>query len=266
MEAASPSAPSTAPTAVLPSTTAAPLAARVNGEGITLAEYQAELGRYQAALGGDPTPEDEKRVLDDLINQTLLAQAATEQGYTLSEADLQARLDQLAEQREGAQALTDWMKANGYSEADFRLSLNRSIRAAWMRDQVIDAVPETAEQVHAHQILVRTPERAAELLAQLKAGSDFTALAKKVDPLTGGELGWFPRGILFDSKVEEAAFNLQPGQFSEVIQSRAGYHILQVIERDEQHPLDPQARLTLQFQALQKWIEDRRSQSEIEIL
>jgi peptidyl-prolyl cis-trans isomerase C len=263
----SPSArPDETPTPASPTPTPAPLAAKVNSEGITLAEYQAEQGRYQAAVGRELTPEDEKLVLDDLINQMLMAQAATEQGFTLSEANLQARLDELAESLGGAQVLADWMNANGYSEEDFRLSLTRSIHAAWMRDKIAATVPETADQVHARQILTRTPEKAAEYLGQLKAGSDFAALAKQVDPLTGGELGWFPRGYLYEPQIEEAAFSLQPGQFSEVIQTRAGYHILQVIEREAEHTLDSQARLTLQTQALQNWLEERRSQSQIEIL
>ena len=242
------------------------MAALINEQGLTVAEYQAELGRYRTALDRELTPEDEKRLLDDLIDQVLLAQAAAERGFTLSEADLQSRLDLLAESRGGAQVLADWMKANGYSEADFRRSLIRSIYAAWMRDQIISAVPETADQMHARQILSRTVEGAADYLAQLKAGGDFAALAKQVDPLTGGELGWFPRGYLFDPQIEEAAFSLQSGQFSEVIQTKAGYHILQVIERDAQHPLDSQARLALQSQAVQNWLDERRSQSKIEIL
>ncbi len=75
--------------------TPVPLAASVNGEGITLAEFQAELSRYQAAASsGTSTPQpaaqpaagDKQRVLDDLIDQVLLAQGAAQQGYKADDA------------------------------------------------------------------------------------------------------------------------------------------------------------------------------------
>jgi parvulin-like peptidyl-prolyl isomerase len=65
--------------------------------------------------------------------------------------------------------------------------------------------------------------------------------------------------------LDEALFALQPGQHSAVIQTEAGYHILYVIERDPAHPLSADARLTLQAQSLQQWIETRRAESQIEI-
>jgi peptidyl-prolyl cis-trans isomerase C len=115
----------------------------------------------------------------------------------------------------------------------------------------LSPLPETAEQVHARQILQVSSEQAEESLAQIGSGKDFGERAKEIDPLTGGDLGWFPRGYLLDPKLDEAAFSLEPGEYSPVIQTGAGFHILQVLERDPQRPLDPDARLVLQSQALQ---------------
>lgn len=255
--------PSVVPTATTPQ----PLVVRVNGTGISEEEYAAELQRYQQAIGRELTPEDRQLVLDDLINQTLLAQAAAENGFTLSEAELQARMDQLASQAGSAAAGTtfaDWLAANGYREDSFRQSLARAIAAAWMRDQITAQVAETAEQVHTRQILLRSAGEAEQVLAGLQAGGNFDDLAKAADPLTGGDMGWFPRGFLFSSELEEAAFKLEPGQFSAVIQTLAGYHILSLIEKDPQHPLAPQARLVLQEKALQEWIAAKRQESQIE--
>lgn len=260
------SGPVNSPTPFQPSPTPAPLAARVNGTGITLAEYQAELARYQAAVGTDLATKDKQHVLDDLIDQVLLAQAAAEKGFVVDEGVVQDHINQLTAQLGDEQALTNWMAAHGYVEADFRQDLARSIAAAWMRDQITGAVPETAEQVHARQILLPTSEQAQNVLTQLKSGTDFAKLAADEDPVTGGDLGWFPRGYLPDSKLEEAAFSLQPDQFSDVIETRTGFHILQVIARDPKRPLDPDARLTLQAQALQNWLANRRKQSEIQVL
>jgi len=62
-----------------------PLAATVNGEEITLAEYQDELKRYQAEVGTELATEAEQRVLNELIDQLLLAQGAAEAGYLADE-------------------------------------------------------------------------------------------------------------------------------------------------------------------------------------
>jgi peptidyl-prolyl cis-trans isomerase C len=245
-----------------PIATSEPLAATVNGKGIPLAEYQAELVQYQAARGAEPTPEEKTRVLQDLIDQELLAQGATEKGFTVDDALVQARIQQLG----GEQALSDWISTNGYTQDGFRKALARSIAAAWMRDQIANALPKTAEQVHARQILLNTSEEANQVLAQLQAGGSFENLALEYDPLTAGDLGWFPRGILPDLQIEQAAFNLQPGEYSAVIQNQVGYHILQVIERNPQRILDPQALQVLQSRAVADWLELRRSQSTIEVL
>jgi len=253
-----------------PSPTPAPLAARVNGEGITLEEYQAELARYASAAGlasPNELPAEEKSlVLDNLIDELLLAQAAGEAGFSLDEAGLQARVEQLSAEMGGPEALQGWMAAQGYSDEAFRSSLRRSAAAAWMRDRILDELPETAEQVHARQILLPDAATAAETLTRLGNGVDFGTLAKEFDPVAGGELGWFPRGYLPDKNLEEAAFSLQPGEYSQVIETAAGFHILQVVGREAERPLEPDALLELKFQALQSWLQERRSTSEIELL
>jgi parvulin-like peptidyl-prolyl isomerase len=245
------------------------MAAVVNGEGISALEYQAELERYQAAQEALGYPVSEETalqvVLDDLVDQVLLAQGAGARGYTVDDGVLQERIDALTAQIGGAQALSDWQSAHGYTEADFRSTLRRQMAAAWMRDQIAASVPAVADQVHVKQILFYNADTAQEVWAQLQAGADFDTLAALYNPDTQGELGWFPQGYLLESIVEEAAFSLEPGQYSEVLQSAAGYHIIQVIERDPAHPLTPDARLTLQIKALQDWLTEQRAQSDINL-
>jgi len=241
------------------------MAATINGEGISLEEYQAELARYQAVTGTELATEDKQRVLNDLIDQLLLAQGASQAGYRVDEKALQERSDGLIAQLGGEQALMDWMAANGYDEASFRQALARSVAAAWMRDQIASVVPGAVEQVHARQILLYNSSEAESVLAQLRSGANFADLAAQYDPAAGGDLGWFPRGYLLDPKLDEAAFSLQPGEYSAVIQTSAGYHILQVLERDPQRPLEPDARLVLQRQAIRDWLATRRNQSQIQV-
>lgn len=258
--------PTSTPTPFPPSPTPVPLAARVNYEDLSLAEYQAEMARYQAAFGTNLATDWQKHVLDDLIDQILLAQAARQQGYVLNEQDLQARIDDLVQQIGSSQALSDWMTAQGYSEEEFRLTLERSMAAAWMSDQITETVPWTADQVHARQILLYNSTDANNILFQLNNGADFTTLAFKYEPATGGDLGWFPKGYLTQPVLEEAAFRLDPGKYSDVIETPLGYHILLVMERDPQHLLTSDARMTLQEKVLSKWLAEHRSQSDIQIL
>lgn len=247
-----------------------PMALIVNGEGVPLAEYDAQWKQLQAAdaeLSKTRTPEEQRQmVLDELVNQTLLAQAAVEGGFQLDDVGLQERIDALAVDLGGQAALDGWMAANGYSQASFRSAMRRAAASAWQRDALINAVPGRGEQVRAQQILVRQLDTAEGVIRQLGAGADFATLAAKYDPITGGILGWFPRGYLTQSAVEEAAFALQPGEYSPVVETDFGYHIIYVLERENDRILSVDARLTLQHLALDSWLEARRSASAVEIL
>lgn len=259
---AEPPAPTLSP---LPTQTPlVPLVALVNGEPITLAEFELELSRYQAALGANAAQNSAQLVLNELVDQLLLAQGARQTGFVVDETLLQVRLESLEAQLGGHQALMDWISTHGYTEPDFRLVLARSIAAAWMRDQIIAAVPEVAEQAHARQILLYNSEQANQVYALLQSGQDFTALAADYAPLTGGDLGWFPRGYLTEPVLEAAVFALAPGEYSPVIETRLGYHILQLIEMDSARPLLPEARRVLQLNALQDWLQERRAQSDLQ--
>ena len=76
-------------------------------------------------------------------------------------------------------------------------------------------------------------------------------------------MGWFPRGYLSDPAVEAAAFALQPGEYSDVIQTQAGYDILFVADRQPDRPLSPDALLALQERAVQDWLAQKRNESTI---
>jgi parvulin-like peptidyl-prolyl isomerase len=250
-----------------PTATPEPMALTVNGEGITLVEFDAEVMRYtaaQAALGKTvDSASATSTVIEDFVAQLLLAQAARADGFTLDDAALQARVDSLAAQVGGAENLSKWQSEHGYSEQAFRSALRRGAESAWMRDKIISGVPSTAEQVHVQQILLYNQETAVNFFNQLSGGADFNELAFRADPVTRGDLGWVPRGYLLNAQIEEAAFRLEVGQFSEVITTEVGYHIVRILERDPNRLLSPDALLALQELALRKWIEAQRAQATV---
>ncbi|MGH9645170.1 MAG: peptidylprolyl isomerase, partial [Bryobacteraceae bacterium] len=102
------------------------------------------------------------------------------------------------------------------------------------------------ERVHARHILLKTEgksdaekkalkAKAEDLLKQLKNGADFAELAKKYSDDgskdQGGDLGWFVRNQMVP-EFDSVAFTLKPKEFSGVVTSQFGYHIIQVLEKD----------------------------------
>jgi peptidyl-prolyl cis-trans isomerase D len=102
------------------------------------------------------------------------------------------------------------------------------------------------EQVRARHILVKVAadaddktkaaarKKATDLLAKVKGGADFAALAAKQSDdagsaASGGDLGLFPRGRM-TPEFERAAFALQPGGLSDVIETPFGFHVIKVEE------------------------------------
>jgi len=255
-------------TALPPSPTAVPIAAVVNGTPIPLSEFQAEEARARAAasaVGTEIAPNPSqiaKTVLADMVDTALLAQAAYANGYTPPDDEELWR--QAVSEAGGEQALQDFLRKNGYTRQNFLRSLREQRAAAWMARQIASQVPKSAEQVHARQILVYNQEEAKAVLARLEHGEDFTKLAWQYDPYTGGDLGWFPRGYLTQKAIEDAAFKLQVGQVSGIIQTPLGYHIIKVEDRAIK-PLDPLALQVLQHKALEDWLRRQRAKASIQI-
>ncbi len=103
-------------------------------------------------------------------------------------------------------------------------------------------IPEKFELAHifinpqkGERLKAKAREFAESLLDSIKNGGDFAALAKKYsdDPgsaAKGGELGFVKRGVFFP-EFEAAAFQLEEGELSEVVESPVGFHIIQMLER-----------------------------------
>jgi parvulin-like peptidyl-prolyl isomerase len=167
-------------------------------------------------------------------------------------------------------ALQQLLDRNGLTEPDFRDQLQQSM----LRDKVDKAVaeeqvPAAQEQVHARHILVPTEDQAKDVLMQLQAGADFASLAATLsaDPGSkdkGGDLGWFPRGVM-DKPFEDAAFALQAGQLTDVVHGANGYHIIQVLERDPSRPLPDSQLQTARQKAGNDWLDGRRSGPDVKL-
>jgi parvulin-like peptidyl-prolyl isomerase len=244
--------------------------ALVNGEAISESSYKFSLNLYEAALIENGTflaiEGIERVVIEDLIARTLLAQAARAAGFAATEEILAERLQSSIDAAGGEAAYEAWLAEFGLKASDFELELALEIEAAWMRNELAIAVPTHTEQIEARQILLTELFQAERLLGQLEGGTPFETVAINNDPQGLGYLGWFPRGYLLQSEVEEAAFALQPGEYSLVVESEIGFHLIEILNRDANRELSPNARLELQRQALIEWIAEQRQQSDVQVL
>lgn len=244
-----------------------PMIATINGEGIRLQDYEAELKRYEAAVTALEKEYDEnmakETVLNAMIDALLLAQAARENGFTLTQETFDGRMQQSISSIGGETQFQEWLSENFYTQDSFSRLLNLDLEATWMRDLIISEVPVREEQIRARQILVSSKSLAEDIYTQLKNGADFDYYSWGYDQLSGGELGWFPRNYLVLQEIEEAVFNLQPGEYTQVIESTYGFHIVQVMERELDRPLTQDALIQKQKKAISDWLQDQRGTNSI---
>ncbi len=112
------------------------------------------------------------------------------------------------------------------------------------RYQANQQMYSTPEQVRASHILLKTEgkddatvKKAADaVLAQVKAGGDFAAVAKRysedeTNKDKGGDLDYFGQNGQMAKEFEDAAFKLQAGQTSDLVKTSFGYHVIRVTDR-----------------------------------
>ena len=256
-------------------------AAIVNGQEIPTAAFLREMEKRQAALAqsginlntpqGQAQLEQEKQqALDNMIDDVLVMQEAAKKGVAVTDAELDAEMQKIISSLGGQAKFEEVLKESGQTLDEARSTQRVQMLYLKMRDRVVGNL-QTAEQVHARHILVNSQATAQALLAQIQGGADFGQVAQQssLDNLTranGGDLGWFARGTLPAKEVEDAAFALQPGQLSGVIQSAFGYHIVQVLERDPARKLEGEQFVMVQQQAMENWLNSLRAQAKVQRL
>ena len=205
-----------------------PVVAKVNGQPIHLSEVQ------EAAQG---LPENAQRlpqqtlfpmVLEQLIDSRALAAEARRTGLD-KDPGVQQQLAAAEDQALGSAMLR---KEVGPEITD------DAVRARYEKE--IAGKPGE-EEVHARHILVADEATAKKVIDALKKGGDFVALSKQYnkDPgaaQQGGDLGFFKKGDMAP-EFADAAFALQPGQFSQTpVHTQFGWHVIQVLARRRAEP------------------------------
>jgi foldase protein PrsA len=273
--------PTTAPTGqVTRPTPSVPTAALVNGQPVELEAYEQQVALAIESLSQhqDLEPDTEegelaiaqlrRQILDAMIDQLLIEQAATEAGIVITDEQVDAEMASLI--GDDVAKFEEWLTANGLTREDFQTQLRQQLLTAAFQEQVVGSEAPPVEQAHARHILVETESEAMDLLIRLRSGESFAELARQYSQDqgssdSGGDLGFFPRGVM-PVQVEAVAFALAPGQRSGIVKTDFGYHIIEVVEKDPSREIPEDMLPVWRQNMFMRWLEAERAAAEVEYL
>ena len=205
-----------------------PVLAKVNGVEIR----ESDLALAEADIGQSLPPGAAEARRDALlayvIDVTILATAAEAQ--KMQHAPGFARKLAFVRGKVLMEAILDQASKGAVTEEAMRKLYEESVSKL---------TPE--EEVRARHILVDSEDKTKEVIAKLKAGGDFAALAKEYskDPgaAEGGDLGYFTKDQMV-AQFAEAAFKMKPGDISDPVKTQFGWHVIKLEDR-RQKPVPP---------------------------
>lgn len=244
------------------------LVAVVNGEEITLGEFERAFQRQSLLTEGSSYDALANDVLTTLIEQRLINQAAGEMGISVTDEEIEAELNNIRDLRESDADWQSWLDQNYYTEDELRQSLREALLTQRAQAEVVQVSSGTVTEVHARHIVVPTEAESNDILARLNAGEDFGSLAAahSIDVTSrdsGGDLGWFTRDDLLTPELADAAFDMQINEVRGPVQTMLGYHILQLLEV-QQRSAEPDEEVQLAADQFNDWLQSLLNDAEIE--
>lgn len=294
--------------------------AKVNGKEIPYEKYQKNYmvfkKQIESNVGADIWNQDsgegktygevfKEQILEKLIEDELVAQAAEQAGIKIDEAEVDTQLEEFKKLIDTNPEYKEYLKQNNIGDDFMRSQMSadnllRDFKADYEKNHPVSEEDMKkyydenrdmfrSNEVRASHILISTIDektrlplseeekakakiKAEELLKKVKAGEDFSELAKKFsqDPGSGqlgGDLGFFPKGQMV-KPFEDAAFSMNVGEVSELVESNFGYHIIKVTDKkDEMSTFDEvKDRISdnLAGESYQSYITELKEQAKIE--
>lgn len=285
--------------------------ARINGEEVTQAELDGEIMRLLSRGGkvtpqileqyrAEATP----KAFDQLVIKNQLGAYAKQNQVSVSDADLSAEITKLKSQFPSEEVFKQRLAQEGLTEESLKEQMKPDFLFSKAVQHYSDSIPAPAtpeleayykdhqaeyaqgEQVHASHILIgfeptddaakkeAKKTQAQGLRQELAGGADFAALAGQhsscPSKAKGGDLGSFPRGAMVP-EFEKTAFELEPGQISEVVETQFGYHIIKVAEhsKGETPPfaaVKDRIRQEIRENGLETWFKSLINEAKVERL
>lgn len=232
----------------------------VNGKPVPSSRVKA-LQQQVEASGRPVTPEVLAQIKEELIAREVFMQEARKRGLDASE-DYKSQLELARQTILIRQLFADFQKKNPVTDADIQAEYDKFVAA------------NGGKEYRARHILVETESDAKALIAEIKKGGSFEALAKKAskDPgsgANGGDLDWAAAGS-YVPEFSEAMVKLAKGQMTDApVKSQFGFHIIRVDDvRDAELPklqeVKPQIAQQLQQQKLGEFQEGLRAKAKIQ--
>ena len=242
-----------------------PVVAAVNGEAITAKQFieKAEVLENRLSVNFDVFQE-RKKLLDNIITSTLLSQKAREE-----------KLDQELEFKEflATQYLKRKVPNASISDEEalkyFELNKNKyeKIKAAHILIKPAKPGDKNEED--------KAFKKASGILLRILNGEDFGKLAReysedKANASSGGDLGFFGRGLMV-KEFDEAAFSLkEQGDLSKVVKTEFGCHIIKLLDSQRgfeyfKQKITDTLRFEKEKSTFEKLIEDIRKSAKIEV-
>ena len=226
------------------------VAATVNGEEILMQTVMSEYLKVPALYRSVITAES---ILEGMIVEKLLLQEAESQGISVSSGELDRLLSEaLVSNGMTEENLENNLKSNNMTLKQFKeqfkntIIMNRLLNSTVLKDITVseDEVEnyyvenmesfKIPEAVKASHILVNSSSEAEQLRSRLLKGEGFAELAEEhsscPSSAKGGDLGWFQRKMMI-KEFEDAAFALEIGDLSDVVETKFGYHIILLTNR-----------------------------------
>ncbi|HOW55837.1 MAG TPA: peptidyl-prolyl cis-trans isomerase [Syntrophorhabdaceae bacterium] len=241
----------------------------INNDKITMTEFNKELDKIPMNMKMMVASESgKKNYLDRLIVKKLLLGEAAKMNIE-SDKDFQ---NKVADLKEGLIIETLLKKK---LSSDSKLS-DEELKKYYEANK---EKFKKEREINTRHILMKSEEEAKQVKEKLQAGEDFTELAKKysIDPnakVTGGEVGFHPKGTLLP-EYEAAAFKLtKVGQTSGIVKTQFGYHIIRlegakppayVSFEEVKDFIKQQLMQERQKEVFEKYIEDLKKNAKINI-
>jgi peptidyl-prolyl cis-trans isomerase C len=242
----------------------------VNGEPISLDDLEAIIrGQVAPTVELPAARRRELRLgtLAQMIDDLLVVQFLKKEGPPVDAAEVNKRLAEMtADLQKQGKTLADFCKDTRQTEEQVRADITAMLQwRDYVKGRISDALVRRCYDenkdffdhvtVRASHIVLRVPAGAPEsekeekrkklltLRQDIVAGKiDFAEAAKKHSECEsaprGGDLGFIPRKLVVDEAFARAAFALQPGQVSDVVQTDYGLHLIKVTERGPGQPSD----------------------------
>ncbi len=218
------------------------------------------------------------QILDEMISEELIVQAAEAAKVEVEASEVQAALDEIKQQNNFDDAgLAQVLAAQGYNLANYKQELRRQLLRLRAQNQLVapkisvteedvraryDALQRRSESVSAvslSHMLFKLPEhateqqitdaktKAANAIARVKAGEAFAKVAGEISEdegtkATGGTLGWFQRGSMANPEWEPIVFAMEKGDVRGPITGPQGLHVFMVSEL-KKNELKPYAEM-----------------------